>query len=669
MRLVHPDAALWLLALPVTWALCLLHRWLRDRVRRLSGYGPGLARLSRVAGRRHDTSVMALATVAGLSLVVAAMRPQAAIRTPEYESRDLLLLIDRSASMQAADIRPSRARRASLEVRNVIRAKPDSIARIGLIAFAGSSLTLSQPTTDGDAVLFYLDWIDEDRVPLFGTNLRAALENALELIRRGDRKRPTFVVVLSDGDDFGAPLEATIAKFVAQRIPIYSIGIGSTDEVPIPTDGSHRLPARRAGRAAQDAARRGHSADAGRFDRGPVYPIHLRRRAPGSARTHRGARAAHRRLDSAPVPRSLSLEPGVRGGRARRAGGDPVTSDPGRAIGADMTADAVFATTETLAREVSAVVVGQTALVHRLLTALFSSIPYSFNRAGSRAGCGHVLLEGVPGVAKTLVATTIARAISASFQRIQLTPDMMPADIVGTRVYDAATSTFRIERGPVFANILLADEVNRTTPKTQSALLEAMQERQVTLADHTFELPDPFWVLATQNPVEQEGVYSLPEAQLDRFSMMLRVGYPPVADEIEMLRAGADRPTLQRCLAPGDVSVIRDFVRDAVHVEDAVREYIVRLARATRRPEDVGRPALRELLVLGISPRACQHVLAVARTAAFLQHGRSYVLPSDVKDVFADVARHRIVRSIRAEADRIDADEILGEVLAAVPLT
>jgi Ca-activated chloride channel family protein len=178
---------------------------------------------------------MALATIAGLSLVVSAMRPQAAIRTPEYESRDVLLLIDRSASMQAADIRPSRARRASLEVRNVIRAKPDSIARIGLIAFAGSSLTLSQPTTDADAVLFYLDWIDEDRDPLFGTNLRAALENALELIRRGDRKRPTFVVVLSDGDDFGAPLEATVAKFVAQRIPIYSIGIGSTDEVPIPT--------------------------------------------------------------------------------------------------------------------------------------------------------------------------------------------------------------------------------------------------------------------------------------------------------------------------------------------------------------------------------------------------------------------------------------------------
>jgi MoxR-like ATPase len=176
-------------------------------------------------------------------------------------------------------------------------------------------------------------------------------------------------------------------------------------------------------------------------------------------------------------------------------------------------------------------------------------------------------------------------------------------------------------------------------------------------------------VLATQNPVEQEGVYALPEAQLDRFSMMLRVGYPSESDEIEMLRAGANRVSVSHCLAPGDVPLIRDFIRDEVHVDDAIREYIVRLARATRRPADAGRPALGDLLLLGISPRACQHVLAISRTAAFLRHGRSYVLPGDVKEVFADVARHRIVRTIRAEADRIDTDEILGELLAAVPLT
>jgi MoxR-like ATPase len=345
-----------------------------------------------------------------------------------------------------------------------------------------------------------------------------------------------------------------------------------------------------------------------------------------------------------------------------------MTSNQTSTARAGMTTETVFATTEAVAHEVSKVVVGQAMLVQRLLTALFASIPYSFTRSGSRGGCGHVLLEGVPGVAKTLTVTTLAHVVDASYQRIQLTPDMMPADIVGTRIYDATTSTFRIERGPVFANILLADEINRATPKTQSALLEAMQERQVTLADHTFELEDPFWVLATQNPVEQEGVYTLPEAQLDRFSMMLKVGYPPQADEIEMLRIGADRVSLRRDLARGDVPLIRDFIRDEVYVDDAIREYIVRLGHATRRPEDVDRPVLRELLILGISPRACQHVLAIARTAAFLRHGRSYVLPGDVKEVFVDVARHRVVRSIRAEAEKIGTDEILSELLAAVPL-
>ena len=180
----------------------------------------------------------------------------------------------------------------------------------------------------------------------------------------------------------------------------------------------------------------------------------------------------------------------------------------------------------SLEAEIGKVIVGQHMLIRRLLTGLFAAIPFATADRGARVGCGHMLLEGVPGVAKTLTATTLAQAISAKFQRIQLTPDMLPADILGTRIYDAKTATFRIEQGPIFTNILLADEINRATPKTQSALLEAMQERQVTLADTTFPLDDPFWVLATQNPVEQEGVYPLPEAQLDRFSMMLRVGYP-----------------------------------------------------------------------------------------------------------------------------------------------
>jgi MoxR-like ATPase len=335
---------------------------------------------------------------------------------------------------------------------------------------------------------------------------------------------------------------------------------------------------------------------------------------------------------------------------------------------AELSAEEVFARTTGLEREITKVVVGQNRLVQRLLSALFAAIPYSFTRSEGRAGCGHVLLEGVPGVAKTLTVTTMAHVISASFQRIQLTPDMLPADIIGTRVYEAATSTFRIERGPVFTNILLADEINRATPKTQSALLEAMQERQVTLADRTFSLEDPFWVLATQNPIEQEGVYSLPEAQLDRFSMMLRVGYPQPGEELQMLQSGFEHVDLRISLAPKDVPRIRDFICSHVYIDDRIREYIVRLGHATRHPEDAGRADLRELLVLGISPRSYQHLLALVRTTAFLNHGRGYVVPEDVKDIFADAARHRIVRSIRAQAEGVDADVILAEILSAVPL-
>jgi MoxR-like ATPase len=264
--------------------------------------------------------------------------------------------------------------------------------------------------------------------------------------------------------------------------------------------------------------------------------------------------------------------------------------------------------------------------------------------------------------------TTVAHVISATFQRIQLAPDMLPADIIGTRVYDVTTSSFRIERGPIFANIILADEINRATPKTQSALLEAMQERQVTIAEQTFRLDDPFWVLATQNPIEQEGVYVLPEAQLDRFSMMLRVGYPNPADELQMLVADFERVALEPRLTPGDVGRIRDFIRQRVHLDNRIREYIIRLGHATRAPADAGRADLRELLALGISPRSYQHLQALARANAFLNHGRMYVLPGDVKEVFADMARHRIVRSIRAQAEGKDADLILAELLESVPI-
>jgi MoxR-like ATPase len=320
-----------------------------------------------------------------------------------------------------------------------------------------------------------------------------------------------------------------------------------------------------------------------------------------------------------------------------------------------------------LEHEIGKVIVGQHVLIRRMLTALFAAIPFAVSRGRARSGCGHLLLEGVPGVAKTLTATTLAQAISAKFQRVQLTPDLLPADILGTRVYDAKTSTFRIEQGPVFTNILLADEINRATPKTQSALLEAMQERQVTLADTTFPLDDPFWVLATQNPVEQEGVYTLPEAQLDRFSMMLRVGYPSQGEEVEMLQARLNQTTIERRVSPSDVNVLREFIHATVYIDHRILEYIVRLGRATRDPASVGRPHLGEMLQLGISPRSYQHLLALSRVNAFL-HGRTWALPSDVKEVFCDTTRHRIARTVRAQAENVDADAILEELLRAVPI-
>jgi MoxR-like ATPase len=326
-----------------------------------------------------------------------------------------------------------------------------------------------------------------------------------------------------------------------------------------------------------------------------------------------------------------------------------------------------FETLQVLERETARVIVGQPVLIRRLLTGLFAAIPYSYTRSETRSGCGHVLLEGVPGVAKSLTITTLADAISARFQRIQLTPDMLPADIVGTRIYDAGTARFRIEKGPIFTNILLADEINRATPKTQSGLLEAMQERQVTLADTTFRLDDPFWVLATQNPVEHEGVYPLPEAQLDRFSMMLTVDYPAAEHELHMLQVNFQRVELERQVSPADVAQMRDLIRAHVHVSDRVREYIVRIGRATRAPADVGLRHLKEFLVLGVSPRSYQHILALVRVTAFF-HGRAYVLPQDVKEIYCDANRHRILRSIRAQTENVPADALLNEVLSAVPI-
>jgi len=296
--------------------------------------------------------------------------------------------------------------------------------------------------------------------------------------------------------------------------------------------------------------------------------------------------------------------------------------------------------------QVSRVIIGQDELVRKILIGLFGRIPYSFRRGeATKTGSGHILLEGVPGLAKTLLVSAIANTIHAKFQRIQFTPDMLPADILGTRIFDSRMAEFRTEKGPIFANIVLADEINRAPQKTQSALLEAMQERQVTIGENTFTLDDPFWVLATQNPVEQEGVFSLPEAQLDRFAMMVRVHYPTPENEFRMLLARLEDTQVSTVADPQAVVLIRQMVA-RVHVDDKVRRYIVSLGQATRNSRPDSLPIVREMVLHGASPRSYQHLLAMSRTVAFFR-GRDYVLPADVKFIATDVIHHRLVRTIR----------------------
>jgi len=329
--------------------------------------------------------------------------------------------------------------------------------------------------------------------------------------------------------------------------------------------------------------------------------------------------------------------------------------------------EAVFNAIQRIATEINKVIVGQEWLVQRLLIGLFSEIPYSFKRdEEQKSGYGHILLEGVPGLAKTLTVMTLAGTLNAKFQRIQFTPDLLPADIIGTKIFDSALSSFRTEKGPIFANLILADEINRATQKTQSALLEAMQERQVTIGETTYPLEEPFWVLATQNPVEQEGVYSLPEAQVDRFALKIKVNYPAHSDEVSMLAKKLDETRIQAVIQPADVMRFRSFIAQTL-VSEALREYIIRVVRATRNSEPQSLKIIKAMVLHGASPRAAQHLLALARTTAFFA-GRNYVLPSDVKRIAPDALRHRLIRTIRAEAENVSPEEIIDEVLGQVPI-
>ena len=305
-----------------------------------------------------------------------------------------------------------------------------------------------------------------------------------------------------------------------------------------------------------------------------------------------------------------------------------------------------------LLAEVGQVVVGQERMVERLLVGLLSN--------------GHVLMEGVPGLAKTLTVKTLADAIQTSFQRIQFTPDLLPADVVGTLIYDPQDSTFKTKKGPVFANLVLADEINRSPAKVQSALLEAMQERTVTLGETTHSLPDPFPVLATQNPIEQEGTYPLPEAQVDRFMLKLSVGYPTPEEELEIMRrmSAGPSPSVSSVVSPEEIVEARKTV-DMIYMDSQVEQYIVNLIVATRDPVNHGLRDLEQLISFGASPRATIALARTARAHAFLRR-RGYVTPEDVRSMAMDVLRHRVLLTYEAEAEEVSSEDVVRKILDTV---
>jgi MoxR-like ATPase len=307
---------------------------------------------------------------------------------------------------------------------------------------------------------------------------------------------------------------------------------------------------------------------------------------------------------------------------------------------------------QDVSSQVALRVVGQTYMIDRLLISLLTG--------------GHVLLEGVPGLAKTLTVRTLAETISTSFSRIQFTPDLLPADVVGTQIYDQSTGKFMVKKGPIFANIILADEINRAPAKVQAALLEAMQEKQVTIGGTTYKLEEPFLVLATQNPIEQEGTYPLPEAQVDRFMLKLRVGYPSRDEEREIMRrmASGHAIDIRHVATPAAILEARGRIAD-LYMDDRIVDYIVDIVHATREPKAAGLDELAPLIEFGASPRATIALAQASRAHAFLR-GRAFVTPDDVKAIAPDVLRHRVLTTYEAEAEEVTSDEIVSRVLAKV---
>lgn len=318
-----------------------------------------------------------------------------------------------------------------------------------------------------------------------------------------------------------------------------------------------------------------------------------------------------------------------------------------KALNAKIEKESVF--TEKLLSEIHKIIVGQKYMIERLLIGLLSN--------------GHILLEGVPGLAKSLSVSTLSKAIHARFQRIQFTPDLLPADLIGTLVYNQKEGSFQTKKGPIFSNLILADEINRSPAKVQSALLEAMQERQVTIGENTFPLEEPFLVLATQNPIEQEGTYPLPEAQIDRFMLKVQIGYPQKDDELEIInKMTADGlPEVQPIVSPEDIIKARHVAAE-IYVDEKVKRYILDIVFATRNPEQFGLEDLKPLIRYGASPRASINLTLAAKSHAFLRR-RGYVTPEDIRAIGLDVLRHRIIITYEAEAEEVTSEDIVRKIL------
>ncbi|MDD3807826.1 MAG: MoxR family ATPase [Candidatus Marinimicrobia bacterium] len=310
---------------------------------------------------------------------------------------------------------------------------------------------------------------------------------------------------------------------------------------------------------------------------------------------------------------------------------------------------------ENILSELRKVIVGQDKMIRRLLTGLLAD--------------GHILLEGVPGLAKTLTVNSLAKTINTLFHRIQFTPDLLPADLIGTLIYNQKSSGFEVKKGPIFANIILADEINRSPAKVQSALLEAMQERQVTIGDHTYKLEEPFLVLATQNPIEQEGTYPLPEAQVDRFMLKIKVDYPSKEEELKILAlmTGSELPKeVKAVVTPYHILQAKEIVR-SIYVDEKIHHYVTDIVFATRYPETYGLDSLKPLIDFGASPRASINLVNAAKANAFLDH-RGYVIPEDIQELGADVLRHRIIPSFEAEAEEITVEDMIQNIFEVIPV-